>query len=342
MKEKVDAKKDKLASTVQKKLEGNPLLLVGSGGSIPYELPSMNELADEIKSKIDPKYKSNQLWTDVETELDSNHNLEAALEKCHLNDDMHEAIIRIVWSCISNKNGCVINRFLTNNTEPGITSIIRKFVQKTGTTNIITTNYDKLIEFSIDKVQGIIKTGFSGDCVKYFESHFDNSSKERVVNLFKVHGSIDWFKHKENSTLLATSFCENTNFLDTYMPMIVTPGNEKYKETHNDPFRAVISAADSALRSATAYLCIGYGFNDDHIQQLIIDENRRNNKPVVIVTKDVTDNIRRLFLEQDNSNFICISSSVTDGALVHYSKSEQAEFVEKYWQPKSFYNLWFE
>jgi hypothetical protein len=341
MKEKIDAKKDKLASTVQKKLEGNPLLLVGSGGSIPYGLPSMNGLADEIKSKIDPKYKSSQLWIDFETELDSNHNLEVALGKRHLNGGMHEAVISIVWSCISSKNRCVINQFLTNNTEPGITSIIRKFVQLTGTTNIITTNYDKLIEFSIDKIQGIIQTGFSGDCVKYFESHFDNTSSKRLVNLFKVHGSIDWFKHKENNTLLATSFCESTNFLDNYMPMIVTPGNEKYRETHSDPFRTVMSTADSALRSAPAYLCIGYGFNDDHIQQLVIDENRRNNKPVVIVTKDVTDNIRRLFLEQDNSNFICISS-VTDGSHVHYSKNEQEEFAEKYWQPKSFYNLWFE
>jgi hypothetical protein len=126
-----------------------------------------------------------------------------------------------------------------------------------------------------------------------------------------------------------------------HIPVIVTPGNEKYRETHSNPFRTVMTAADKALRSAQSYLCIGYGFNDDHIQELIINENRTKKKPVVIITKEITESINRLFLQCANSNFLCIVSNGKTGTMVYFSKDEYEEFSEQYWRPENFYNLWF-
>jgi len=39
MKAKQNGKLEKLTKTIQKKLDGNPVLLIGSGASIPYGLP---------------------------------------------------------------------------------------------------------------------------------------------------------------------------------------------------------------------------------------------------------------------------------------------------------------
>lgn len=36
-------------SLLQGYLENSPLIVLGSGASMPYELPSMSELAEEIK-----------------------------------------------------------------------------------------------------------------------------------------------------------------------------------------------------------------------------------------------------------------------------------------------------
>lgn len=53
-----DDKLEKLTTTIQKKLDGNPALLIGCGCSIPYGLPSMNALAAEIKARLHEKYQN--------------------------------------------------------------------------------------------------------------------------------------------------------------------------------------------------------------------------------------------------------------------------------------------
>lgn len=49
-------------SLLQGYLENSPLIVLGSGASMPYELPSMSELAEEIKKSVvvgsDPNYSA--------------------------------------------------------------------------------------------------------------------------------------------------------------------------------------------------------------------------------------------------------------------------------------------
>lgn len=339
---KTDDKLEKLTTSIQKKLDGNPALLIGSGGSIPYGLPSMQALSTEIVKKLEGIYKDEDCWKEFVAELKRTNNLELALENIVLKDEIHNSIIKTVWSFINKKDREAFLEFIKNGTYPALTMILKKFVQRAGPTNIITTNYDRLIEYSIDFAQGKIETGFFGNYIKNFDGIHTTTTAKRTVNLFKVHGSVDWFKHKSNQNLIASYLIETTDLLDKYLPMIVTPGNGKYKETHNDPFRTVIAEADKALRNSTSYLCIGYGFNDEHIQPIIIDENRNKNKPLVIVTKEVTRKIRELFLINDNGNCLVVSENSGGGTIVNYNKSESEIFSEKYWCLDCFYKLWLE
>lgn len=341
MKAKPDDKYEKLTTSIQRKLDRNPVILVGSGGSIPYGLPSMGDLAREITDQLSPILKDQDSWKAFLVELSASSDFESALGKTTLTEEVHNSIIETIWAYIDRKDREAISNFLRHGTTPAITLILRKFVQQTSPTNIVTTNYDRLIEYAIDSVRGVASTGFSGDCIKTFDS-FQNSLPKRSVNLFKVHGSIDWFKHKNNRNVLATPFYDSAVLKNLYAPMIVTPGKEKYKETHNDPFRAVITEADKALRNSTSYLCVGYGFNDEHIQPIIIDENRNKNKPIVIVTKQVTDKMRELFLDRDSDSCLIIAENTAGGTMVHYSKSDSESFTENYWSLDSFYKLWFE
>lgn len=336
-----DDKLEKLTTTIQKKLDGNPALLIGCGCSIPYGLPSMNALAAEIKARLHEKYQNDDTWKSFVDELDKNNNLEQALEKVTLKDDIHNDVIWTVWALVEQKDRDALNNFLYYNTNPALTQILKKFIQHAGATNIITTNYDRLIEYAIDYAEGKAKTGFSGNYINKFTQSMNNTAK-RTINLYKVHGSIDWFKHKKNQNLLSMRFFDKPKLEEKFSPLIVTPGNGKYKETHVDPFRAVISKADEALRNSGAYLCIGYGFNDEHIQPIIIDENRNNKKPIVIVSKEITPKIRELFLQNGIENCLVISENDTSGSVVHYSYSDSEIFPENYWQLERFYKLWFE
>lgn len=341
MKPKVDLKTEKLAQTIQKKLAGNPLLLIGSGGSIPYGLPSMETLASAIVSKLGKKYQSESTWKTFVSELKSSNNLETALEKATLKAEIHSAVIILIWSLFNRLNRAAITQFLKLGKAPALSKILKKFVQQTGTTNVVTTNYDKIIEYAIDSAQGTVESGFSGDCVKTF-GFFQKPDAKRIVNLYKVHGSIDWFKHKSNHKILATEFYDPGVLSESYEPMIVTPGNDKYRETHNDPFRTVIAEADKALHNSAAYLCVGYGFNDEHIQPIIIDESRNKQKPIVVVTKDITPRMHELFFHNKDCNCVIISEKKGGGTIVNYSESEKETFDEDLWCLDKFYKLWFE
>ncbi len=336
-----DEKLERLTLTIQQKLNGNPALLIGCGSSIPYGLPSMEDLSKEIKNKLQVKYKNDKTWKSFILELDKNNNLELSLEKVTLKDEIHNDLIWTVWSLVEQKDISALNNFLFSNTFPVLTLILRKFIQQTGSTNIITTNYDRLIEYSIDYAEGHSNTGFSNNYINKF-TQFSSNANKRIVNLYKVHGSIDWFKYEENQKLLSLKFFDKSNLSEKFNPQIVTPGKDKYRETYLDPFRTVISKADEALRKSCAYLCIGYGFNDEHIQPIIIDENRNKKKPIVIVTKNITPRIRELFFKNDVENCLIISENNSGGSVVNYSHIESEDFTESFWQLEKFYNLWFE
>lgn len=60
-----------------------------------------------------------------------------------------------------------------------------------------------------------------------------------------------------------------------YTPLIVPPGKEKYSTTHEEPYRTIIEEADKEFKRAGSFLCIGYGFNDSHIQPKLISANKK-------------------------------------------------------------------
>ena len=336
-----DEKLERLTLTIQQKLNGNPALLIGCGSSIPYGLPSMEDLSKEIKNKLQVKYKNDKTWKSFILELDKNNNLELSLEKVTLKDEIHNDLMWIVWSLVERKDVFALNNFLYSDTFPALTHILKKFIQQTGSTNIITTNYDRLIEYAIDYAEGCSNTGFLNNYVNKF-TQFTNNTNKRVVNLYKVHGSIDWFKHKENKKLLSLRFFNKSELMEKFNPQIVTPGNVKYRETYLEPFRTVISKADEVLRKSCAYLCIGYGFNDEHIQPIIIDENRNKKKPILIITKNITPKIRELFFKSTVENCLIISENNSGGSVVNYSHIESEDFTESFWQLEKFYKLWIE
>lgn len=335
-------KLEKLTTAIQKHLNNNPALLIGSGASIPYGLPSMENLADEIKSTLQEKYKDDDQWKTFIKKLGETRNLEITLDNVDLKVAIQVDIIRTLLELIERKDKAALTDFISKNYYPALTNIIKKCVQRVGSTNIVTTNYDCLIEYAIDFADGKSNTGFSGNYIKKF-THFSNNSINRAVNLYKVHGSIDWFRHNENQHIVSLQFFNKSELSDKYTPLIVTPGNGKYRETHVDPFRTIILKADEALRNSTSYLCIGYGFNDEHIQPIIIDENRNNKKPIIIVTKEVTKKIQELFLNDRPENCLIIREGDDgSGCKVYYSSSETELFSESYWQLDEFYKLWFE
>jgi hypothetical protein len=80
-------------------------------------------------------------------------------------------------------------------------------------------------------------------------------------------------------------------------------------------------------------LCIGYGFNDEHIQPKLMAKCLRNKAPITIITYALSDAAKRLIIDGNAQNYLAIERGDTDDQSIVYSSLVKAPVtVEK--------NLW--
>lgn len=141
---------------------------------------------------------------------------------------------------------------------------------------LFTTNYDTLFEQAAQRMNYTIIDGFSFFQPRVFNgSNFDRDivfrEKTRikqeesfvpsVIQLFKLHGSIDWEK-QDNGKILQVS--------KTNKPCIIYPATEKYESSYEQPYFEMMSHFQSTLRKeGTLLIVVGFGFQDKHIQNAI-------------------------------------------------------------------------
>lgn len=333
----MDEKFEEIIKKCQKYLENIPTIIIGSGFSVPFGLPSMWELGEEIKTKLNSKYSSEEEWKNFVDFLDSTKNLELAMHKASLTSNMYSDIIRVTWELINSKDKEVFSDLMHHTEDTVLSKILYKLLQShPRKVNVITANYDRLVEYSIDKIKANIETGFRGECTKHFTGlKKSNEVKENTVLLCKVHGSLDWFRREKNLQLV--SMPNSFKIYNGFTPAIVTPGIQKYQETHNEPYRSLIATADEFISNASAFLCIGYGFNDEHLQPKLIDRIQQRNKPAVIVTKTLSDKAKEIL--ENAKNYIIFEEELIGKTKI--TIDGVVEVVEgDYWQLDKFIELW--
>ena len=165
--------------------------------------------------------------------------------------------------------------------------------------SVITTNYDRLAEYAADFGGHGWSTGFGQGyvghrCAGRRLTFYKDRSPLRMVDIWKVHGSLDWFRGPDGTVV---SLPAVSTPLDGFSPVIVAPGVDKYRRTHEEPFRSTIAGADAAIDAGNSFLCVGYGFNDEHIQPKLLERCRRQDKAVVVLAKQLTDAAKRVLLD---------------------------------------------
>lgn len=261
--------KEDIFKIVQDFLKRPPLIVWGSGATIPFGLPSMWSLNEVLKNEI------NGFDT-------SNDNLEIELGKEKYLEQMPQ-IKDVIWNMVNEADIAVLNEISTNDTNSfkGIKLLIKKFIDAhPQVLNIVTTNYDRVLEYNM-AYEGVSFTdGFEGKTLSGFDENlFQNKS---IVNLIKVHGSLNWFNVDGEIRYLNSS---STN----YQPQIIAPGRNKYKEAYGSPYRELIQKADNAIKDAFSFLVIGFGFNDEHLTPRIRTQIKKG-VPIVLITKKITEN----------------------------------------------------
>lgn len=140
---------------------------------------------------------------------------------------------------------------------------------------LYTTNYDTLFEQAAQRMNYTIIDGFSFSYPRVFNGiNFDHDVvyRERtrikneesfvpnVIQLFKLHGSIDW--EKKDGKIYQKETTDH--------PCIIYPASEKYESSYEQPYFEMMSHLQSTLRKeGTLLIVAGFGFQDKHIQNVI-------------------------------------------------------------------------
>nr|WP_314472735.1 SIR2 family protein [uncultured Capnocytophaga sp.] len=322
-----------------------PLIILGSGASVPFNLPSMWRLGEHLENTLtfedDEDKKQLEEFKRILNEKEGD--LEKALSDIRLNETVLNSIVRRTWELISKTDLEAYNKFfLDDKKEKPLVTLIEYLLSTTNRkVSIVTTNYDRIAEYSASIAKSFICTGYAHNHIGHFSDSIHTNTLVNLkgykgqVNIWKVHGSLDWFEtpNKENVYLPLSE-----NIPQGHKPLIVTPGLSKYAETHKEPYRTIFTQADTEIQKANGFLCIGYGFNDEHVQPKLIQQIK--SKPIIVITKELTSKTKEAIIDGDCKNYILMEES-SDNHTKVYSSNQGEHTIEGvgYWQLSEYIKL---
>jgi hypothetical protein len=150
--------------------------------------------------------------------------------------------------------------------------------------NIVTLNYDTLIEQAADAEGAVLVDGFVGTMKRIFrpecydlDFYFPAQTTEgrvhrfdRALHLYKLHGSLNWRREEaswQNPYGLAATYYDQK---DSKEDVLIYPTPLKYGQALGLPYSELFRRFGASISQPQSVLfCIGYGFGDDHVNALI-------------------------------------------------------------------------
>jgi hypothetical protein len=135
---------------------------------------------------------------------------------------------------------------------------------------LFTTNYDLLMEQSLEILEIPYFDGFVGSTKAFFDLRAveDNFIPIHWSRLWKIHGSINWYveeKDDHKKVYRSSEVKEDASHL-------IYPSHLKYEESRKMPYLALIDQLNRFTRKKSSLLILcGYSFGDGHINDTIIN-----------------------------------------------------------------------
>lgn len=337
---------DTLKKGIQAIFADGLVTVIGSGLSCAEGLPSMGTLATELSAKV-PSVISDadkSIWASIENSL-STDGLEAALQKHPPTDAIESAIIQFTAALVLSKEQAAIAACANGGRKLKLSHLLPHIsAANPRIASIITTNYDRLIEFAAEAEDWGVDTMMVG---RYWGKHDPGLSSKLMIKsvsqgnkgvvrltyrnhirLFKPHGSLDWFM--AGDTPMTSIMALSTD------PLIITPGVNKYKKGYGQPFDAHRDRGNTVIDNASSILCIGYGFNDDHLQTHLSPKLKSGVK-ALLLTRALSPNARTVVKQSPNCVALVNSTdAATPGTLVIRASSEVFIPNMEWWDVEKF------
>ncbi len=144
---------------------------------------------------------------------------------------------------------------------------------------LFTTNYDLLMEQALEETSVPYYDGFVGGKNSFFDLRVieDRTIPKHWTRLWKIHGSLNWYQKSNN---VHRSAGENIKYQESHL---IYPSHLKYNQSRKMPYLALIDYLTSSLKEDSGILITtGYSFNDEHINDAIMNGLKANPTSMVI------------------------------------------------------------
>lgn len=285
---------------------------LGAGTSMAIGIPGIEKLTELISKRLEGEEK--KLYEGIKSKIEGKVNVEVILDRIRTIRDL-------LGTNDSSEYDGIKGATKAKKLDTVICQNIRDIIQETASASsqphrifaqwiralhatrffpveIFTTNYDLCVEESMEYLGVPFFDGFIGSVAPFFipesvdideMSRDQGQSKDAVSpprcwsRIWKLHGSINWYMHKNPITnkdvivRIAGLPAKELNEL------VIFPSREKYLESRKLPFIAYQDRLRRFMKCGDALLIIlGYSFSDQHLNEIIFQGLRSNPRMAVL------------------------------------------------------------
>jgi len=191
-----------------------------------------------------------------------------------------------------------------------------KKATRTQPVEIFTTNYDLLIERSLELEQIPFFDGFVGSSAPFFYVNSleddDFMPSKKWAKLWKIHGSVNWKINinDDKEVIVRVEASESGE--------MILPSHRKYDESRKQPYTAMLDRLSKALnKDHSLLITCGYSFGDQHINSVIFSalENRPTAHVISLQYQDINDDLIRWAKKRFNLTVLGANAAIVGGEL---------------------------
>ena len=310
---------DTIKKLIQEFFQEGTVTIVGSGLSLAEGIPGMGELANELQSKIPGMLSVSDdvtNWNEIAADLTNGVGLEEALHNTRPSANVEDCIRKVTAVYIGEAEGTLFEDIVRKGKQLRFSEYLQRFNIRNQGIAVITTNYDRLIEYACEVNDIMADTLFVGKYISRFKP--DKSKYASCIGVQRKPGKGQKLLHSPMITVLKPHGCLSWHLIDGVpysIPncsvedsLIITPGLNKYREGYSVPFDIHRARANEEIDRAQRYIIIGYGFGDDHLETHLMQQLRAG-KPTLIFTYSLSAKAETIIKECSGITAFCHENS---------------------------------
>jgi hypothetical protein len=304
-----------------------PFVLFGTGTScavdIRFGMPALQKHLESTVPTFCSTSTHNREWAEVIKSLSGGSDFETAMNSVK-DTQLLQKIICSTATFVGAIDKLHSQELLFGSIKWPAIKLIRKLVEglpeTDRTLHLATPNYDLLAEYAFSHQSIPYITGFwcgINRKLNWLQAEREVTYAERVcsgrkqctvtkfkkhIRLYKVHGSLNTFS-------INGQIVENNSWIhdppSNVERIMITPGTSKYEQLHHNRYE-LLGEFDKAVQEHSAFLFLGYSFNDNQINNnAILRKLKEQGSQGLIITRDCNARIDKLLSDCTNLWAVC-------------------------------------